>query len=459
MIAAPKSGSGKTLITCALIGALKLNRKEPSAFKCGPDYIDPMFHRTALGVPSENLDIFFDGEEGVRSRLKEKAKGCDIAVIEGVMGLYDGMSAGSDENSAYHIAKTTGTPIILVVDAKGMSRSICALIKGFLEFDTGRLIRGVILNRANEAVYKMLKPVIEKETGAQAVGFFPEMPEIKIESRHLGLKMPDEIAEIKKSLKTAARQMIKTGGYGGIMKIAASINVLAENERLGSEIRSGGAAPDKADLTLAVARDEAFCFYYRANLDIFEQAGVRIEYFSPLNDEKLPEDADGFLLGGGYPELYAERLRENSAMRASIKNAVDGGMPSLAECGGFMYLHDAIKTDGKEYPMAGVVRGKVSNAGRLVRFGYVEIKEKEPVFLPEGQKIKGHEFHYFDSEDNGNSCVAVKPSGGRSWECVHSGKEHFWGFAHLYYPSAPGFAEYFIGEIRKYKNRKDKRKA
>jgi cobyrinic acid a,c-diamide synthase len=463
MIAAPKSGSGKTLITCALLGALKLDKKEAAAFKCGPDYIDPMFHRTVLGVPSENLDIFFDGEDGVRNRLREKAKGYDIAVIEGVMGLYDGMSADSDENSAYHIAKTTGTPIILVIDAKGMGRSVCALIRGFLDLDTQKLIRGVILNRVNEAVYNMLKPVIEKETGIKAVGFFPEMPELKIESRHLGLKMPDEINEIKRRLEAAARQMIKTGGYSRIFEIAAaaetlkiseretasSTNVLSENERCGVEILSGRFTLDKAGLTLAVARDEAFCFYYQANLDMFEKAGIAIEFFSPLHDKNIPENADGLLLGGGYPELYVGRLSENESMRKSIKAAISNGMPSLAECGGFMYLHDAIKIDGKEYQMAGVVKGKASNTGRLVRFGYVEIEEKEPVFLKTKSRIRGHEFHYFDSTDNGSSCVAAKPANGKSWECVHSGANHFWGFAHLYYPSAPKFTECFIKEMKK----------
>lgn len=482
MIAAPKSGSGKTLMTCALLGALKLNKKDAVSFKCGPDYIDPMFHRTVIGVPAENLDIFFGGEEGVRNRFGYKANGHDIAVIEGVMGLYDGMAADSDEASAYHIAKTTGTPIILVIDAKGMSRSICALIRGFLEFDTERLIRGVILNRVNEAVYEMLRPVIEKETGVQAVGYFPQMPEIKIESRHLGLKMPDEIAEIKQQLEVAARQMIKTGGYGRILEIAGAAktqasslkekhrrraeeaedvlekNGMPEGKAYSHNVCGIGVSEGKCVLTLAAARDEAFCFYYQANLDMFENAGVKIEFFSPLHDKKLPDKADGLLLCGGYPELYAKQLSENGSMRACVKNAVDNGMPSLAECGGFMYLHDTIKINEEEFPMAGVIEGSVSNTGKLVRFGYVEIEEKEPVFLRDNSRIRGHEFHYFDSTDNGSSCSAVKPVSGKRWECIHAGANHFWGFAHLYYPSAPEFTEHFICEMEKYKVRKLKNK-
>jgi cobyrinic acid a,c-diamide synthase len=473
MIAAPKSGSGKTLITCALLGALKSDKKEAAAFKCGPDYIDPMFHRTVLGVPSENLDIFFAGENGVRERLEHVSDRSDIAVIEGVMGLYDGMAADSDENSAYHIAKTIETPIILVIDAKGMSRSVCALIRGFLDFDTEHLIRRIVLNRINEAAYKMLKPVIEKEIGIKVAGFFPEIPELKIESRHLGLKLPDETAEIKEQLAKAARQMIKTGGYGEILKIANTVKrkkcgtsgakdgreteaVSKKNRRDIEVYDSRRAGAWKTELTLAVARDEAFCFYYQANLDMFEKAGIALEFFSPLHDKSIPENADGLLLGGGYPELYAKQLSENGSMRAHIKNAVDSGMPSLAECGGFMYLHDAIEIDEKEFPMAGVIGGKVSNTGSLARFGYVEIEEKTPVFLTAGKKIKGHEFHYFDSTDNGNSCIAVKPVSGQRWECVHGGEDHFWGFAHLYYPSAPEFVRHFIEEMRKYSDMREK---
>ena len=272
MIAAPKSGSGKTLITCALLGALKSDKKEAAAFKCGPDYIDPMFHRTVLGVPSENLDIFFAGEDGVRERLERVSGYSNIAVIEGVMGLYDGMLVNSDENSSYHIAKTTGTPVVLVIDAKGMGRSVCALIRGFLDLDTQKLIRGVILNRVNESVYRMLKFVIEKETGVKALGFFPEMPELKIESRYLGLKMPGEIDEIKDHLAKAAQQMIKTGGYGGILEIAQTescqkniaseekaghtADALSKNIQRGAEKHcSVKAGTDNYRLTLAVARD------------------------------------------------------------------------------------------------------------------------------------------------------------------------------------------------------------
>ena len=455
MIAAPKSGSGKTLITCALLGALKMNNIEAAAFKCGPDYIDPMFHRTVLGVPSENLDIFFAGEYGVQKQVERSSDECGMTVIEGVMGLYDGMTADSDENSAYHIAKATGTPIVLVIDAKGMSRSVCALIRGFLDFDTEQLIRGVILNRANETVYKMLKPVIEKETGVKVLGFFPEMPDIKIESRHLGLKMPGEIAEIKGQLAKAARQMIKTGGYDGILEIA---NMTKTRKSIEEESAFAADVMEKTGLTLAAARDEAFCFYYQANLDMFENAGVKIEFFSPLHDKKLPDKADGLLLCGGYPELYAKQLSENGSMRACVKNAVDNGMPSLAECGGFMYLHDAMKIDEEEFPMAGVIAGSVSNTGRLVRFGYVEIEEKEPVFLRANSRIRAHEFHYFDSTDNGSSCSAVKPVSGKRWECIHAGENHFWGFVHLYYPSAPEFTEHFICEMEKYKVRKLKNK-
>ncbi len=456
LLAAPKSGSGKTLVTCALLGALKKKGLQPAAFKCGPDYIDPMFHRTVLKVPSENLDTFFTGEE-TRNIFAELSKDADIAVMEGVMGLFDGLGGTREEGSAYHLAKITDTPIILVVDVHGMGKSMIPLIRGFLDYDTEHLIKGVILNRMTASFLETMRPMLEEELPVPIIGFFPTRKDIHLESRHLGLMLPEEIEDLENQLDAAADQFLETAGLDQLLAIADQAKALPDPFAGSSEGKTSEEAPI---LTLAVARDEAFCFYYEANMRAFRKRGVEIRYFSPLHDEKLPPNADGILLGGGYPELYAKQLSENESMKASIRSAIEGdtvngGMPSLAECGGFMYLHESLEDqEGRSYPMVGLVKGNVQFKGKLIRFGYVELTEKQPCFLQEGHSIKAHEFHYYDSTDNGDACTAVKPVTGRSWECIHEEEDHFWGFPHLYYPSNEEFTEHFVSEMKKYKEKR-----
>lgn len=215
----------------------------------------------------------------------------------------------------------------------------------------------------------------------------------------------------------------------------------------------------ESKLRLAIARDEAFCFYYQENLKLLSKRGFELVPFSPLHDKKLPEHISGLLLGGGYPELFAKELSENDSMKTAIREAIRGGLPSLAECGGFLYLHKSLKDmEGRQYSMAGVIDADADYRGKLVRFGYVELTEKESCFLPEKEGIRGHEFHYFDSTENGTDCVAKKPTGNRSWECVWEGENHWWGFPHLYYPSNPSFVEYFYQQAGLYQQSKLKQK-
>ena len=449
LIAATKSGSGKTTITCALLQALKERGIRTRAFKCGPDYIDPMFHKQIIGVPSRNLDTFFSGPEQIRELYQMNSKETDdraeISVIEGVMGLYDGLGGIREEGSAYHLAEVLDIPIVLVLDAHGMGRSMIPLLFGFLRYDKSHLIRGVILNRTTPMFLQTIAPLIEQELKLPVLGCFPKTQKLVMPGRHLGLVMPDEIDDIRRQLHEAAVQLEKTVDIDRILAIADEAGNIDDFSRK-------TAGKPCADLRLAVAQDEAFCFYYEDNLRMLRENGVTIVWFSPIHDEVLPQNIDGILLGGGYPELHARALAANEKMRKAIRDSITAGMPSVAECGGFMYLHDTlVDKTGVSFGMAGVLPAECKDTGKLVRFGYVEIEEKETGWLPAGTRIRGHEFHYYDSSDNGMDCVAQKPVTGRNWPCIHSTPEHWWGYPHLYYPSNPEFVYHFVAQMRKWK--------
>ena len=483
MIAAPKSGSGKTMITCALLQLLKDSGKNVLSYKCGPDYIDPMFHKKVLGVPSKNLDTFFTDEKTtVQLFLDERADG-DFAVLEGVMGLYDGLGGIYEQGSSYHLAKVTQTPIILVVDAKGMGKSVLALIAGFLQYDTHHLIKGVLLNRMSKGYYDIIKPLIEKELSVKVVGYFPEQKDIGLSSRHLGLVMPDELSDVKKQLNETADRLKKTIDMDLFIDIAEAADEISDSESADEDKRQTlkNAEPMRIQdqnntVNIAVAMDEAFCFYYEDNWKLLEKCGAKLQYFSPIHDTKLPEDCDAMLLGGGYPELYAKELSKNVSMLNAIKKAFKAGMPTVAECGGFMYLHTYIRNicddndeknnadtqnkadiqnDMNKSKLVGALDGGGHFKGKLVRFGYIELAEKHSNFLPLNEKIKAHEFHYYDSTDNGADCIATKPATGRSYDCVISHDNYWLGFPHLYYPSNPHFAESLVRKAYEYRRNKN----
>lgn len=462
MIAATGSGSGKTLLTCALLQILKEQKKKTVSFKCGPDYIDPMFHQKILGIPSKNLDTYFTGEILTRSLFLEavknpdtvedtdavSAKCADIAVIEGVMGLYDGLGGVKKEGSSYHLAEVTDTPVILVVNAHGMGKSLLAVIQGFLDYDKKHLIRGVILNRTSKMFYEVIAPEIERECGVKALGFVPKLSDIRMESRHLGLVMPQELPNIRKEMETAARAVKENIDLNELYAIAARAKPLTAPA---IEVRRA-----VREIPIAVAKDDAFCFYYEDNLKLLEKAGAKLVEFSPLQDRELPKGACGLLLGGGYPELFAGQLSQNTKMRQAVFDSVKSGMPVIAECGGFLYLHETLEDMNKDrYPMAGVIEGTAFYTGKLVRFGYIGIREKQPDFLPETEQILGHEFHYFDSTSNGDGCTAAKAVSKREWDCVHKNAFSWMGFPHLYYYSNPEYVYRFLEKAVSYGSRNE----
>lgn len=446
LIAAPHSGSGKTLLTCALLRLLQRKGIRTAAFKCGPDFIDPMFHKKVLGTPSRNLDLYMAGEEGVRRSFASGCAGAQIAVIEGVMGYFDGTGPSGMEGSSYRLASVLQTPVLLAANVRGMSRSAAALIKGFADYGKQKMIRGAFLNRVSPAVSERIGDWLESETGIPVLGSFPVDDALRIESRHLGLIEPDEIPDLLQKIDHAADLLEQTLDLERLLTIAGSAPVLHVEERIADGTET---VANALPVTIAVARDEAFSFYYEDNLELLEELGAKIVYFSPLHDKELPE-ADGLLIGGGYPELKARELAANTEMLASIRQAAERGMPMLAECGGFQYLQEElVDAEGNAHRMCGVLNGRSLMTNKLVRFGYVELSGEGGYFGP-GRTIRGHEFHYSDSTDNGNACKAVKP-GGRSWDCMVIQGRTAAGYPHLYYRSDPAFAEAFVRECRKFR--------
>lgn len=444
LIAAPGSGSGKTLLTCALLRLLGRRGIRAAAFKCGPDFIDPMFHKKVLGTPSRNLDLYLAGENGVRRSFAAGCTGAQIAVIEGVMGYFDGTGASGMEGSSYHLASVLQAPVLLAADVRGMSRSAAALIKGFADYGEQRMIRGAFLNRVSPAMADRISGWLKSEAAIPVLGSFPLDETLCIESRHLGLVEPDEIPDLLQKIDHAADLLEQTLNLELLLEIAKSAPVLRVEE-MAREKSSTEVSP----VTIAVAEDEAFSFYYEDNLELLEELGAEIVSFSPLHDTSLPE-ADGLLIGGGYPELRAQELAANTFMVSSIRRAAEQGMPILAECGGFQYLQEKlVDSEGIEHRMCGVLKGFSRMTKKLVRFGYVEVSG-EGGYFGSGQTIRGHEFHYSDSTNNGSACRAVKPDG-RSWDCMVVQGRITAGYPHLYYRSDPAFAEAFVAECRKFR--------
>lgn len=518
MVAALASGSGKTLATCALLRILQREGLDPAAFKCGPDYIDPQFHRAVLGRPGGNLDGFFSNDDELRALLARGARDSGCAVIEGVMGFYDGLSLDSDKASSYAVARATGTPVVLVIDARGVALTAAAVVRGAQAFRPDAGIAGVILNRCSASLCTRLGPVIERECGIPVLGCLPADERFAMPSRHLGLVAVEELAgfgdlvdaavdalaatldrdrllaimraapvldiERPRAIKCDVPQLSAAPAVGSAasseFSAAATAGPIASSEfsaasftgpiasPAGSAASPEGFASFPAGLVassvlftpspassvsrtgqgspvIAVARDAAFSFYYEENLHMLEDLGARLVFFSPLRDTALPSGATGLYLGGGYPELHARELSQNGSLRADIARAVRHGMPTVAECGGFLYLQDKLEdADGHAWPMVGALSGEGSNAGRLGRFGYIEVTaSRDCLYGPAGTTVRGHEFHYWRSTHAGEDFSARKPSGA-SWRTGVATPTLIAGFPHAYWPSNPDCAARFV---------------
>ena len=443
MIAAPASGSGKTVLTCALLAALKKRGLNPCAFKCGPDYIDPMFHRSVLGVDCHNLDLFLSDEDTVRGLYERYGAVHGAVVAEGAMGFYDGLGGSTDWASAWHTADVLELPVLLAVRPKGSSLTLASQIKGLQAFRTPSHIVGIFLNDCTPMLAKSLTPTLERETGLPVLGYLPHMEDAVLESRHLGLKTAGEIENLTARIDRVAQKLEESMDWDQLFELFEKPD--------GKKVRPPLLA--RRRVPIAVARDEAFCFIYAETLDILKDAGAEPVFFSPLHDKKIPENACGLYLPGGYPELYAAQLAENELMRHSIKEAAVKCLPTVAECGGFLYLGQSLEgTDGKTYPMAGLLPGNGVRKERLVRFGYSELTaDTDSLLFRRGESIPVHEFHYWDSTENGGGLNAEKPLTGRSWKCGFVSGRMYAGFPHLYFPGRRPLAERFVQAAREYR--------
>lgn len=422
MISAMNSGSGKTVLTCGLLAALKARGLSLQAFKCGPDYIDPMFHSRVLGVPSRNLDLFLQGEAGVRRTLGRQR--AELALIEGAMGFYDGRR-GTDQASAWAAAEALNIPVILTVCPRGASLTLAAQIRGLMDFRSPSHIAGLLLNDCKPSLYAHLAPILGRETALPVLGYLPPMEEAVLTSRHLGLLTAGEVADLSARFGAIGTQLEKTVDMDTLLALAAEVEVPAVRE---------DCPPPRC--TIAVALDEAFCFCYADNLDLLRESGAELVFFSPIRDPALPPEAEGLYLPGGYPELYARQLSENASMRESVRQAVAAGLPTVAECGGFLYLQKTLEDEqGQPWPMAGVLPGAGYRTGRLQRFGYKELRaEADSLLFRKGETVPAHEFHY--------------------WDCTEPGavltKTMYAAFPHLHFGGELPLAERFVEKAVKW---------
>lgn len=451
MLAGTNSGCGKTTLTCAILQAFVNRGLKAASFKCGPDYIDPMFHSEVIGAHSRNLDLFFFDGNTASYLLCKNAIGSDISVLEGVMGFYDGVR-NTESASSYDVARATRTPVVLVVSVRGMALSAAAIAKGFADFRGDSGIKAVVLNNCSEKLYEKLKPIVEKETKLHVAGYMPSLPSCRLESRHLGLVTAAEVENLREKLQTLARYAEETIELDYLLKLADGAKApVFTKPALPSPM------PGKP-VRVAVARDKAFCFYYEDSLELISELGAELVPFSPMNDASLPPDIDGVILGGGYPELYAEKLSGNTALMAELCEKLRGGLPCIAECGGFLYLHKTLADEnGKKHTMVGYIDAYAAKGEGLRHFGYVQLSANEDNMLcKEGSGfIPSHEFHYWRSSGDGGGFSVLKAGGTSAWGGVYASKSLYAGFPHLHFYSAPKAAKNFLLTCKKYRKARE----
>lgn len=457
MIAATQSGVGKTTFSIALTRALVRRGLKVATFKAGPDFLDPTHLALAAGTPCYNLDTWMMGKGYVKSLLVSKSQDADISLIEGVMGLFDGAMPDANEGSSAEIAAVTKTPVLLLVNARGMSRSIAALVRGYCEFEAGIRIKGVIANQVGSADhFEMLSKALRasglpKLVGAIPRGAFPTLPE-----RHLGLVTANEEILAEKTLDALADTLLEHVNLEWIIDISKKAGALKEKQS------TPPATQPAETIRLAVAMDEAFHFYYQDTLDVLWAAGFKLVKFSPLKDRAVPESVDGLFLGGGYPEIFAAELSRNAAMRESVRGMALSGMPVYAECGGLMYLSEQIKdTHGNAFEMCNVFPFVTQMLNRRKYLGYVEVQlTTDSLWGEKGATLRGHEFHYSELKGDAKRLAALEKA--YKVKRLRTGDEDREGFRqgnvlasyiHLHFASRPETVAWFYNRCAKFKER------
>lgn len=391
VIAGTCSGVGKTTIATGIMGALTRRGYRVQPFKCGPDYIDPSYHRLACGIPSRNLDTWLLPQHSVLELFQRAAQQADIAVVEGVMGLYDGHASLTEEGSTAALAKLLGAPVILVTDAARVARSVAAEVLGFQHFDPSVNIAGVILNGIGSPRHlEFCKPPIQQATGLPVLGYMPRRDDLKVPERHLGLIPTVEGVVVQEWYDRLMAQVEDTIDLDRLLKIASQ----ASTRGVEPLLYPTEPLPRKA--AIAVAMDKAFSFYYQDSLDLLEAWGAELLPFSPLEDTRLPQGIGGIYIGGGFPELFARQLDENHAMKQALREAHQKNMPIYAECGGLMYLGAAlVDFDNTRHEMAGLIHVESSMHKSRLTLGYREVEAlSDGPLLTRGQAVRGHEFHW-----------------------------------------------------------------
>jgi len=448
VIAGTGSGVGKTTLTIGLMAALKKSGLTVQGFKCGPDYIDPTYHTAVTQRPSRNLDSWMLTHETVLDIFTHGSEGADISIIEGVMGFYDGKNPQTNEGSTAEISMITKSPVILVVNCESMARSTAAIVKGFQLFAKGPTIVGVIANKVgSEGHFQLVKQAVEQECKIPVIGYLKRELDIEIPERHLGLIPSIERGELHSFFEKLGELVSETIDLDRLLELAVVKPLRATNEN------SIFTCKREKIVKMAVAKDAAFNFYYPENLEMLEANGMEIVYFSPLANEEVPIDVDGLYLGGGFPEEFAQVLEKNHITKQSIKSQISSGLPTLAECGGFMYLTDYIETtDKKKHQMVGVIPGNVHMQPNLAALGYREISGLNDNFLLKHAHAKGHEFHYSTFQPKEKDVpYAYETKGLRG-----KGKEGYIihhvvaGYSHLHFGSNGAIIENWIEKCLEY---------